>query len=151
LLYLIRQSESMEDTQHYAALAQGELARVTEITLQTLRFNRQHSKPIEVDMAELLRTVMALYTGRTLVRNIEIDLKLLATPRVRVLEGEIRQVINNLVRNALDAMSRGGRLTIRLHPQRDSLTGTRGVRLTVADIGEGIKPEMQEHLFEAFQ
>jgi PAS domain S-box-containing protein len=151
LLYLIRQSESMEDTQHYAALAQGELARVTEITLQTLRFNRQHSKPIEVDMAELLRTVMALYTGRTLVRNIEIDLKLLATPRVRVLEGEIRQVINNLVRNALDAMSKGGRLTIRLHPQRDSLTGTSGVRLTVADIGEGIKPEMQEHLFEAFQ
>jgi PAS domain S-box-containing protein len=151
LLYLIRQSESMEDTQHYAALAQGELARVTEITLQTLRFNRQHSKPIEVDMAELLRTVMALYTGRTLVRNIEIDLKLLATPRVRVLEGEIRQVINNLVRNALDAMSRGGRLTIRLHPQRDNLTGTRGVRLTVADVGEGIRPEMQEHLFEAFQ
>jgi PAS domain S-box-containing protein len=151
LLYLIRQSESMEDTQHYAALAQGELARVTEITLQTLRFNRQHSKPIEVDMAELLRTVMALYTGRTLVRNIEIDLKLMATPKVRVLEGEIRQVINNLVRNALDAMSRGGRLTIRLHPQRDSLTGTRGVRLTIADIGEGIRPEMQEHLFEAFQ
>jgi PAS domain S-box-containing protein len=151
LLYLIRQSNSMEDTQHYAALAQGELARVTEITLQTLRFNRQHSKPTEVDMSELLRTVMALYTGRTLVRNIEIDLKLRATPRVRVLEGEIRQVINNLVRNALDAMSRGGRLTIRLHPQRDSLTGTRGVRLTVADVGEGIKLEMQEHLFEAFQ
>jgi PAS domain S-box-containing protein len=151
LLYLIRQSESMEDTQHYAALAQGELARVTEITLQTLRFNRQHSKPANVDMAELLRTVMALYTGRTLVRNIEIDLKLVATPRVRVLEGEIRQVINNLVRNALDAMSKGGRLTIRLHPQRDGLSGMPGVRLTVADIGEGIRPEMQEHLFEAFQ
>jgi PAS domain S-box-containing protein len=151
LLYLIRQSESMEDTQHYATLAQGELARVTEITLQTLRFNRQHSKPTYVDMAELLRTVMALYTGRTLVRNIEIDLRLMATPRVRVLEGEIRQVINNLVRNALDAMSKGGRLTIRLHPQRDGLSGTPGVRLTVADVGEGIKPEMQEHLFEAFQ
>ncbi len=40
LLYLIRQSESMEDVQQYAALAQGELSRVTEITLQTLRFNR---------------------------------------------------------------------------------------------------------------
>src|ERR1700730_3484381 len=105
LLYLIRQSESMEDTQHYAALAQGELRRVTEITLQRLRFNRQHSKPTYVDMAELLRTVMALYTGRTLVRNIEIDLKLMASPRVLSLEGEIRQVVNNLVRNALDAMS----------------------------------------------
>jgi signal transduction histidine kinase len=151
LLYLIRQSESMEDMQQYAALAQGELSRVTEITLQTLRFNRYQSKPTEVDMAELLRTVMALYTGRTLVRNIEIDLKLAATPHVKVLEGEIRQVINNLVRNALDAMSSGGRLRIRLHPQRDWHSSVEGVRLTVADTGEGIKPEMQEHLFEAFQ
>jgi PAS domain S-box-containing protein len=151
LLYLIRQSESTEDMQHYAALAQSELARVTEITLQTLRFNRQHSKPTEVDMAELLRTVMALYTGRTLVRNVQIDLKLEKTPKVRVLEGEIRQVINNLVRNALDAMSNGGRLTIRLHTQRDVFSGVEGVRLTVADTGEGIRQEMMEHLFEAFQ
>jgi PAS domain S-box-containing protein len=151
LLYLIRQSESMGDVQHYAMLAQGELARVTEITLQTLRFNRQHSKPTEVDMAELLRTVMALYTGRILVRNIDIDMKLAAAPRVMVLEGEIRQVINNLVRNALDAMSHGGRLMIRLHPQKNRHSGVQGVRLTVADTGEGIKPEMRDHLFEAFQ
>jgi signal transduction histidine kinase len=94
---------------------------------------------------------MALYTGRTLVRNIEIDLKLAATPHVKVLEGEIRQVINNLVRNALDAMNNGGRLRIRLHPQRDWHSSVQGVRLTVADTGEGIQPEMQEHLFEAFQ
>ena len=116
---------------------------MTEITLQTLRFNRQHSKPSEVDMAELLRTVMALYTGRLLVRNIDADMKLSKAPRVLSLEGEIRQVVNNLVRNALDSMNRGGRLLVRLHPQRDWHTGTKGVRLTVADTGEGIAPEMQ--------
>ncbi len=151
LLYLIRQSESMEDVQHYTTLAQGELTRVTEITLQTLRFNRQQSKPVEVDMAELLRTVMALYTGRLLVRNIDADMKLRASPRVLSLEGEIRQVVNNLVRNALDAMGSGGRLLVRLHPQRDWRTGAKGVRLTVADTGEGISPEMKAHLFEPFQ
>lgn len=151
LLYLIRLSGSMEDVQHYAALAQGELARVTEITLQTLRFNRQHSKPVKVDLAELMRTVMALYTGRILVRSINTDVKLLEVPRVTALEGEIRQVINNLVRNALDAMSSGGRLMVRLHRERSSRNGSEGVRLTVADTGEGISPKMQEHLFEAFQ
>jgi PAS domain S-box-containing protein len=151
LLYLIRQSESMEDVQHYTMLAQGELARVTEITLQTLRFNRQQSKPVEVDMAELLRTVMALYTGRIMVRSIDADLKLMPSPRVLSLEGEIRQVMNNLVRNALDAMSSGGRLLVRLHPQQDWHGGTKGVRLTVADTGEGIRPEMRAHLFEPFQ
>jgi signal transduction histidine kinase len=151
LLYLIQQSDSMEDVQHYATLAQSELVRVTEITLQTLRFNRQHSKPVEVDMAELLRTVMALYTGRLLVRSIDTDVKLSEAPRVLSLEGEVRQVVNNLVRNALDAMSYGGRLLVRLHPQQDWRSGAKGVRLTVADTGEGISPEMQAHLYEPFR
>jgi signal transduction histidine kinase len=124
---------------------------VTEITLQTLRFNRQQSKPVDVDMAELLRTVMALYTGRIMVRGIDADMKLMQSPRVLSLEGEIRQVVNNLVRNALDAMSSGGRLLVRLHPQRDWRSGARGVRLTVADTGEGIRPDMRAHLFEPFQ
>jgi PAS domain S-box-containing protein len=150
LLYLIQQSDSMVDVQHYTTLAQGELARVTEITLQTLRFNRQHSKPVEVDLVDLLHTVMTLYTGRLLVRNIDADMKLMKAPRVWSLEGEIRQVVNNLVRNALDAMSYGGRLLVRLHPQKDWRSGAKGVRLTVADTGEGISPEMRAHLYEPF-
>jgi PAS domain S-box-containing protein len=151
LLYLIRQSDCMDDIQHYTTLAQGELARVTEITLQTLRFNRQHSKPVKVNMADLLQTVMALYTGRLLVRNIEADLKLHTIPLVFSLEGEIRQVVNNLVRNAVDAMSSGGRLLVRVHSQEDWRSGAKGVRLTVADTGEGIRSEIEAHLYEPFQ
>lgn len=151
LLYLIRQSETMEDVRHYTFLAQGEMARVTEITLQTLRFNRRQSKPAELDMAELLHTVMALYTGRIMVRGIDADMKLMESPRVLALEGEIRQVVNNLVRNSLDAMSTGARLLVRLHPQQNWRSGAKGVRFTVADTGEGIRPEMRAHLFEPFQ
>jgi PAS domain S-box-containing protein len=151
LLYLIRHSESMEDVQQYAEMAQEELSRVTEITLQTLRFHRQNSRPVELDLAELLRALIALYAGRMLVRNIAAELKLIASPRVMAMEGEIRQVVNNLIRNALDAMSDGGRLMIRLHPERDPHNGRSGVRLTVADIGEGINPEIESRLFEPFQ
>ena len=151
LLYLMRHSDAMEDVQEYARIAQEELTRVTEITLQTLRFHRRQSKPAEVDIAELLRTVMSLYSGRMLVRNINIDVKLLESPRVVCLEGEIRQVVNNLVRNALDAMSEGGWLLIRLHPESDRRSGHKGVRLTVADTGEGISPDIENRLFEPFQ
>jgi signal transduction histidine kinase len=151
LLYLMRKSNSMDEVQEYARIAQDELTRVTEITLQTLRFHRQQSKPMEIDMAELLRAVMALYTGRLLVRDVSIEMKLIDAPLVLCLEGEIRQVVNNLVRNALDAMSGGGRLLIRLHPQPHWQSGRRGMRLTVADTGEGIRPQMMGHLFEPFQ
>jgi PAS domain S-box-containing protein len=151
LLYLMRHSESMKDVQEYARIAQEELTRVTEITVQTLRFHRQQSKPSQVDLAELLRTIMALYMGRLLVRDISVEMNLLSVPNVLCLEGEIRQVINNLVRNALDAMGTGGRMLIRLHSQTDGRSGIKGVRITVADTGEGISPEIRSHLFEPFQ
>lgn len=151
LLYLVQESDSMEEMKEYGRIAQNELSRVTEITLQTLRFHRQQSKPAEVDLADLLRTVTSLYTGRLLVRHLSMDMKLVDAPMVFCLEGEIRQVVNNLFRNALDAMGGGGRLMIRIHPQTDWINGNKGVRLTVADTGEGISPEMMEHLFEPFQ
>ncbi|MDW5266740.1 MULTISPECIES: ATP-binding protein [Acidobacteriaceae] len=151
LLYLVQKSDSMEEMKEYALIAQQELARVTEITLQTLRFHRQQSKPVQVDLADLLRTVMTLYTGRLLVRRLSVEIKLADSPPVLCLEGEIRQVFNNLLRNALDAMSEGGRLLVRLHRQTNWVSGQKGMRLTVADTGEGISPEMVQHLFEPFQ
>ena len=101
LLYLIRQADEMAEVQEYAELAQSELARVTEITLQTLRFHRTQSRATEVDLGELARTVMALYTGRLLVRGVKLEWKVLPSPKTWCLEGEMRQVLNNLVRNAL--------------------------------------------------
>ena len=116
LLYLVQKSDSMEEVKEYARIAQDELSRVTEITLQTLRFHRQQSKAVQVDLADLLRTVLILYTGRLLVRRLSAKVNLIDSPAVCCLEGEIRQVVNNLLRNALDAMSDGGRsLTFNLH------------------------------------
>lgn len=151
LLYLVRCSDTMDEVHQYAAMAQSELARVTEITLQTLRFHRQHSKATSVDLAELTRAVMTLYTGRLLVRSVAVEWKIAPSPSIICLEGEIRQVLNNLVRNALDAQQNGGRLMLRVHPQFNWKTGAPGVRLTVADTGEGIRPSMAGRLFEPFQ
>ena len=151
LLYLIRLSDSMEEVQEYATIAQQELARVTEITLQTLRFHRHASKPTEVDLGALARNVLGLFAGRMLLKNIGMEWRIRDTPRVLCLEGEIRQVFNNLVRNALDAMSPGGNLIIRVSPACDWRRHIPGVRVTIADTGEGIRSEMSGRLFEPFQ
>lgn len=150
LLYLVSASSTMEEVQEYTKIAQTELARVAEITLQTLRFNRHHSKPVEVHMAELVHTVLKLYAGRMDARSIGSKVEVIGDARICALEGELRQVVNNLVRNAVDVMSEGGMLSLRLHPQRDPYSNDPGVRLTVADTGEGIRPEIQKHLFEPF-
>ena len=151
LLYLMRLSDSLDEIKGYVAVAQQELARVTEITVQTLRFHRQAAKPTEVDLHELADGVMALYSGRMLLRKIELEWRAREAPRVTCLEGEIRQVLNNLVRNALDAMSVPGRLIIRVNATCEPAGERRGVRITIADTGEGIHPEMAGRLFELFQ
>lgn len=149
LLYLIRQTESVAEIQEYADIAQSELNRVSEITVQTLRFHRQQNHPTRLDVAELLRAIVSLYKGRLLVRGVSVQWHIADTPRLFCLEGEIRQVLNNLVRNAIDAMPEGGQLALRLRPSTDR-EGREGVRITIADSGEGISPEIALHLFEPF-
>lgn len=55
-----------------------------------------------------------------------------------------RQVLSNLVSNALDAMTAGGCLTLRWR------TGQWGLLLTVADTGSGMPPDVLERVFDAF-
>ncbi len=83
-------------------------------------------------------------------RKIVIEQSLRPTTPPMLLEGDIRQVLNNLIRNAYDAMPEGGRLIVRLRPASSSTTGEAGVRITVADTGAGFLPQMREHLFEPF-
>jgi signal transduction histidine kinase len=64
--------------------------------------------------------------------------------------GEIRQVISNLVANALDAMpNSGGTLHIRVRRTRHSQNGS-ALRVTIADTGMGIPVEQQKRIFEPF-
>jgi signal transduction histidine kinase len=65
-------------------------------------------------------------------------------------QGELRQVIANLVGNALDAMPQGGRLIIRIRAFLNHRTGKLWVRLTVADTGVGMNAEVQSRIFKAF-
>jgi signal transduction histidine kinase len=67
------------------------------------------------------------------------------------LESEIRQVLNNLVRNAIDAMgAAGGRLLIRTRDTTDWRSGHRGVAITIADTGGGISRETMQKLYKPF-
>jgi signal transduction histidine kinase len=66
--------------------------------------------------------------------------------------GELRQVIVNLVGNAVDAMAiSGGTLKLRITNTREYSNGSRpGIRFTISDTGSGIHPEIKKKLFEPF-
>lgn len=151
LLYLAVSNDHLpEDVRKYLETAQEELARVAQIATQALRFHRQAALPSWVSTADLMSSVKDLYQGRLANTHITVATRYTATRPVLCFENDIRQVLSNLIANAIDAMRSGGRLTLRTHDATDWKTGRRGVRLTVADTGRGIPRAVRSRLFEAF-
>ena len=149
-LYLLHQEDLGEQAKSYLAIAEEELYRVSQIAVQTLRFHRQATKPQRISPELLLEPVVALYKARLLNSCISLQVRHKAAAVVTCYEGEIRQVLSNLVANAQDAMRNGGKLLIRTGPARDWTENRPGIHITIADTGHGIPPEVLEHIFDAF-
>lgn len=150
LLYLIRLTPDSEKSKKYLNEAEQELARVAEIARQTLRFYRAPNHPVETDVDSVVRSVLVLYNSRLADANITVQLEsepdaamVLASP------GELRQVIANIVGNAIDAMRRGGKLRIRVWAHTN-FAGAQHVRLSIADGGSGIPASLLPKIFEPF-
>ena len=102
-------------------------------------------------MAELLDSVLDLYHGRLNTLNIMVERQYDSRMDLYCYAGEVRQVFANLVGNAIDATSGGGRLVVRARRSRSwQFPGVSGVRFTVADTGFGMEEEVRERVFEAF-
>jgi signal transduction histidine kinase len=151
LLFLIGTSSSLDEAKIYAATATDELARVSEIAIHTLKFFRQLSKPSSVYLTDLVDSALVLYQARLISACVTVEKDFRACPPITAMAGELRQVVVNLVGNALDAMRSGGTLSIRIDRGREYSNGSRpGVRLTIADSGAGVSPEIKSRLFEPF-
>jgi signal transduction histidine kinase len=145
LLFLMRAEVAPEQLKKYLAQAEQELARVAEITKQTLRFYREPSQPTATRIITVLDSVLMLFGQRLVGAGIQVEREERA-PSATVLStpGELRQVIANLVGNAIDAMRAGGRLRIRISENRQL------IRLTIADTGMGIPRDVLPTIFEPF-
>jgi PAS domain S-box-containing protein len=152
LLFLLRNFSELPDAaQQHVSMAEYEIRRITEITQQTLRFYRQPTQPARTTMAELLDPVLSLYQARLNALNIRVQRDYEAEMTLFCFAGEVRQVFANLVGNAIDASSNGGRLLVRVRRSRHWKNPTQtGIRIAVADTGAGMEPQVREHIFEAF-
>ena len=76
--------------------------------------------------------------------RIEVSLDLQDTPPVRGNAAELREAVTNLVLNAIDAMPRGGQLSLGTHAKDE------GVELVLTDTGEGMSDDVRGRIFEPF-
>ena len=150
LIYLARGSAVNEETKFYLESAETELKRVSQITNQTLRFHKQQSAATATDVGEILDSILTLYRGKLARAGIELKLEKRECRTLVCFAGEVRQVLANMVGNALDAMPHGGTLRLRVRPATDWRNGKKGVRITVADTGYGMSLETTRRIYEPF-
>ena len=150
LLFLARQADEPADVRKFLDAAEVELRRVSAITNQTLRFYRQTTSPRAATPDELFEAVLSIYHGRLVNGRVDVQPRLRATLPINCFDGEIRQVLNNLVGNAIDAMHGSGRLQLRSRHSTNWRTGEKGLTLTVADTGIGMSAETMQRIFEPF-
>ena len=151
-LYLaLMDTELSEETRTYLRMAERELARVAQVATLTLRFHRQSIAPRSVDVGEIMDSAFGLYGPRFESSRITVIREYQPEQLLFCREDELRQVFANLLGNAFDASHRGGLLRIRIRSSRTwNGESVPGLRVTIADTGEGVPVQMRKTIFEPF-
>ena len=128
-------------------------ARLTQHLLSFAR--RQRLEPQVLDIKRVLGSVLAL-ARRAVSETIDLSLDLESELwRCRVDQAQLQSAVLNLVINARDAMSTGGRILIEARNavaanEEPDLAAGDYVRLSVRDTGSGMTPEVRARVFEPF-
>ena len=146
LMYLLRSEVSATGpATAYIGMVEAELERISGITKQTLRWNRETGDAPQMFRAGLVvEDVLRLFAGK--IRNRGVKTRVEGDGRLEMLGGvgQIRQALANLISNAIDAVPLGGEMVIEVLENQNE-TG-----FAVRDNGGGIPEEVRARLFEPF-
>jgi two-component system nitrogen regulation sensor histidine kinase GlnL len=147
--------------QTFFSLVGGEVKRIDRIVNQLLRFSRP-AKPnlTATRLHEVIDSALKLMTQQLRQKNISLTLSLDASSdSIRADGDQLSQALINLFLNAIEAMTDGGRLTVRtkgVNPNgfSNAFTSERlvppQIEVTIQDTGEGIPAEAITHIFDPF-
>lgn len=151
LLFLLEANRSLDvEARQYLSLASAELVRVSHIVRSTLAFYRESSIPVRLNLPEILDNVLELFRTNISAKNLRIGKRYDCPEPAFGFPGETRQVISNLLANAIDAAPENGRIILHVRPACDRRTGMFGVCIVIGDSGPGISPQHFPKLFEPF-
>ena len=134
-------------------LVQREITRLERIVSDFLRFARPGDPELATIPADqLLQEVQRFFAPELGKAAIRLVLDAPTAWRIRVDAAQLKQVLINLVQNAVDSIGRDGTITLRARHERRALAGAEQdvVILEVADTGKGIPPEVGRRLFDPF-
>ena len=129
----------------FAQIARKEVAALERLTSEILQFSKPAApKQLPIDPREIVEDACRLCADQA--RRQAVDVGVAPAPATRILVDpeQIKQVLLNILINAIQVQPSGGRIEIRI--SRD----TKDVVISVQDFGPGIAAEDLEHIFEPF-
>lgn len=140
--YLVRMAakELDEDTSRALTIIQDEVGRANQIITDLVDYARVTAPQLRVVPVALLME-LSLH-GIDLPANVEVVTECPDLPEVCVDSAQLQRALQKLVRNALQAMTRGGTLTLKARSDGAA------VFFTVGDTGRGIPDDVRDRLFE---
>ncbi len=145
IIYLLkRNSLPPEMRGKYLDIAEEELSRVALLARRTLGFYKEDSKPAEIAVPELIDSVLETYRNK-LTDKVAVRKRYRDDARIVAKAGEIRQVLANLLANAIDALP-NQRGLLELTTSREG----QHVIIEVRDDGHGIAGQDLGRVFEPF-
>jgi two-component system, NtrC family, sensor histidine kinase HydH len=143
---MLRESTALtEEEKQLCAIVHREAARLNELVSDMLDLSRPRTAEIgDVDVAALAREVVALAQKSENGAAVKIEIEAAASSFARCDGAQIRQVLWNLVRNAVQATPQGGDVHVRVASTEE------GVELEVEDAGPGLAEEARGRIFDAF-
>ena len=139
--------EELSQLSTYLDLVYNETSRVSKTVSNLLAFSRKTKQEFRpVDLNALLSETISLTEYQMRLQDIKVERRLAADLLpVMADQGQLKQAFLNLLLNAIDAMPKGGTLTLSTRNARE-----RSVVIKVADTGVGIPKECFSHIFEPF-
>ncbi len=138
--------ESGRKLEKYLAVAKGEIGRLDYIVTQFLQAIRPAPLHlIQASVNDVVRDTVELLRPEIENRGLTLKQKLARRlPETPIDPSQIKQALVNLIKNAIQAMTKGGLLTLQTNE------GSNGVWVSVSDTGGGIPPEQLQRIFEPF-
>ncbi|MBI5779015.1 MAG: HAMP domain-containing protein [Planctomycetes bacterium] len=122
------------------------LMRVESIVKQLLTISDHRPfAPVPASLSELIRESLLLFQHRLDEQSIKVNNELAGRDEEIMAEPvQLQQVFTNVIKNAIDAMPYGGKLTI------GSITDNKSIHIRIHDTGKGMDERTMHHIFEPF-
>jgi signal transduction histidine kinase len=155
--------EDEEFRKKFMTVVPQEIDKINKIAESLLRFGRPHKPELTaVNINEILEEILALFDNEARKNNVRITTKLAELPKITADAGQISQALVNIVLNAIQAMQKGGELTVKTDVGEVIKLGSSSaedeeeakpvpvVFIEITDTGVGIPEANLKNIFDPF-